>query len=576
MKNKLISLFFFTIVSLFFISYVYSFQFGIGTRGFVQKVIEKGQEEGKIPKSKEEKDKPKTIYYSGKLDKLDLSQAKYLFLAPKSTTTSRSPSVKGAIYKADGTQQTEKTIFKIIEENGEMKIEEVNLYDEEGNRFDVDVHYIVKVGTGFISIALEIRGVYIVTTTTQVVDGSTQVVTSEEYFPVSEWETAASTIPSYGYMDYSKYQKQYLVRLEDGAVFEGKYLPNDRNKKIYEDIYGNYYYIATNSESAWWISYWSGSEISERSLLKLNTKDMSVQVVSAQGDYINQDIEWEPFFVVDKYGNIAYMSTTGSGYKYRKTTGTVDGSGIVHTVFYTYPLSSYGSGFQPIVDNNRDAIYFLNRVSEGEYGFKNLWVRRLRCNKDTGYNIELTSTVGSVSGDVAVAFEMMWGNRILNIGDKEISVLIRSFDKILFPTIDLVNATTSYYYEVPFSEFGVSSDGWNEGFLGYQVVSSTEVCILIKTDGQQMGRYRYTFYTIYPKEGRFETVFYTEKYEITTGWPLFNVDEEGNIIMSATDLDTGTKNVLKITPNPSDPGNESNISFLQQGTVEVYYLVRVY
>jgi len=582
MKNKLISLFFFIITSLLFISYIYSFQFGIGTRGFVQKVIEKGQEEGKIPKSKEEKDKPKTIYYTGKLDKLDLSQAKYLFLAPKSTTTSRSPSVKGAIYKADGTQQTEKTIFKIIEENGEMKIKEVNLYDEEGNRFDVDVHYIVKVGTGFISIALEIKGVFIVTTTTQVVNGSTQVVTSEEYLHVSEWGTAASTIPSYGYMDYLKYYKQYLVRLEDGAVFEGKYLPNDRNKKIYEDIYGNYYYIATWSDVAYWINNYyysySGNGIQQGSLLKLNTKDMSVQVVSAQGDYITQDIiEWEPFFVVDKYGNIAYMSTTGSGYKYRKTTGTVDGSGIVHTGFYTYPFSSYGSGLPPIVDNNRDAIYFLNKVSEGEYGFKNLWIRRLRCNKDTGYNIEITSTVGSVSDDVARACETIGHGKILNIGDKEISMLINSFDKILFPTIDLVNATTSYYYEVPFSEFGVSSDGWNEGFLGYQVVNSTKVYVLIKTEGSQQGRYRYTFYAIYPKEEKIEKIFYTERYEVLSqSWPLFNVDEEGNIIVTATDLDTGTKNVLKITPNPSDPGNESNISFLQQGTVEVYYLVRVY
>ena len=42
-------------ISLFFLPKVYSFQFGLGTKGFVKKVVEKGQAEGKIAKSEEEK-----------------------------------------------------------------------------------------------------------------------------------------------------------------------------------------------------------------------------------------------------------------------------------------------------------------------------------------------------------------------------------------------------------------------------------------------------------------------------------------------------------------------------------------
>jgi hypothetical protein len=579
MKNKVLIIF--TITSLFFVSHIYSFQFGVGTRGFVKKVIEKGQEEGKIAKTKEEKEKGKPntinyINYTGKLDKLDLSQAKYLFLAPKSTsTTSHSPSIKGAIYKADMTQ-TEKTIFKMIEENGEMKIKEVNIYDEQGNRFDVNVYYIVKLSTEFISVALEIKGVWIVTTTTQVVNGSTEVVTAEQYFPISQWQTSVSTM-GWG-MDYSQYQKQYLVRLKDGAVFEGRYLPNDGNKKIYQDMYGNYYYIATRSNSVWWLNYYSypGSEIGiqEGSLLKLNTKDMSVQVVSAQGDIISQAPEYtnDPHFVVDKYGNIAYLSMgTSTGYKYRKTTATVEGSNIEHKGFYTYPYDGY-SYLTPIVDINRDAIYFIDRV--GELLVSDLLrVRKVRCNADTLYEIEESSSTGSVSLEV---LQSLFYSEILNIGDKEISLLETTYGKIIFPTIDLVKATTSYYYEVNYSTFGIDYNNFGSGFLGYQMVSSTEVYVLIKTQGQQSGRYRYTFYAIYPKEERIEKVFYTEKYEPSQGWPLFSVDENGNIIITATDLDTGTKNVLKITPNPDDPGSHNNISILQQGNMEVYYLVRVY
>jgi len=568
MKNKLLIIIF-TITSLFFVSHIYSFQFGVGTRGFVKKVIEKGQEEGKIPKTKEEKEKekgePNTINYTGKLDKLDLSQAKYLFLAPKSTsTTSPSPSIKGAIYKADMTQ-TEKTVFK-MKENGD--IEEVNIYDEQGNRFDVNVYYIVKLSTEFISVALEIKGVWIVTTTTQVVNGSTQVVTTEQYFPVSQWQTSISTMG----WNYSQYKKQYLVRLEDGAVFEGRYLPNDGNKKIYQDMYGNYYYILAWSNSAWWLNYGYGTGIQQGSLLKLNTQNMSVQVVSAQGDTIpSYDVE---AFAVDKYGNLAYLPMIGSDYKYRKTTATVDGSSIEHKGFFNYPIGSSNyavGGLLPIVDINCDGIYFVDRVSEGEYGLKNLRVRKLECNYNTGYEIKITSNVGSVYYEIVNSLSY---SKILSIGDKEISLLETTYGKILFPTIDLVNATTSYYYEVNYSTFGIDYNNFSNGFLGYQVVSSTEVYVLIKTQGQ--GRDRYTFYAIYPKEERIEKVFYTEKYEPSKGWPPFSVDENGNIIITATDLDTGTKNVLKITPNPDDPGNPNNITFLQQGNVEIYYLVRVY
>ena len=574
MKNKLLTIIFAITTSLFFVSHTYSFQFGVGTRGFVKKVIEKGQEEGKIAKTKEEKEKgkPNTINYTGKLDKLDLSQAKYLFLAPKSTsTTSHSPAIKGAIYKADMTQ-TEKTVFK-MKENGD--IEEVNLYDEQGNRFDVNVYYIVKLSTEFISVALEIKGVWTVTTTTQVVNGSTEVVTAQQYFPVSQWQTSVSTM-GWG-IDYSQYQKQYLVRLKDGAVFEGSYLPNDGNKKIYQDMYGNYYYIATRSNSVWWLNYYSypGSEIGiqEGNLLKLNTKDMSVQVVSAQGDIISQAPEYtnDPPFVVDKYGNIAYLSMgTSMGYKYRKTTATVDGSSIEHQGFSTLNFYYYSEGLKPIVDINNDAIYFVGKTNEGG----NLAVRKIRCNAETGYQIEVTSNVGSVSYEFANGINS-WA-KILSIGDKEVSLLITYYNKIHFPTIDLVNATTSYYYAVDFSLFGVNSNNFSNSFLGYQVVNSSVVYILLKTDGSQFGRYRYTFYAVYPKEGKTESIFYTEKYEIFQGWPPFNIDENGNIVVTATDLDTGTKNVLKITPNPDDPGSHNNISILQQGNMEVYYLVRVY
>jgi hypothetical protein len=564
MKNKLLTIIFAITTSLFFVSHTYSFQFGVGTRGFVKKVIEKGQEEGKIGKTKEEKEKGKPntinyINYTGKLDKLDLSQAKYLFLAPKSTsTTSHSPAFKGAIYKADMTQ-TEKTVFK-MKENGD--IEEVNLYDEQGNRFDVNVYYIVKLSTEFISVALEIKGVWIVTTTTQVVNGSTEVVTAEQYFPISQWQTSVSTM-GWG-IDYSQYQKQYLVRLKDGAVFEGRYLPNDGNKKIYQDMYGNYYYVAAYSNDTWWVnSYYYGTGVQQDSLLKLNTKDMSIQVVSAQGDTIPYGAE---AFAVDKYGNLAYLSTSGSGYKYRKTTATVDGSNIEHQGFYTYSYSY--SHLPPIVDINRDAIYFIYDV-----GFSTLCVKKVRCNADTLYEIEESSSTGSVSWEVLNSLSY---SKILNIGDKEISLLETTSGKILFPTIDLVNATTSYYYEVDYSTFGLDYNNFGSGFLGYQVVSSTEVYVLIKTQGQQSGRYRYTFYAIYPKEEKIEKVFYTERYEISQGWSPFSVNENGDIVVTATDLDTGNKNVLKITPNPADPGNTNNISILQQGTTQIYYLVRVY
>ena len=122
----------------------------------------------------------------------------------------------------------------------------------------------------------------------------------------------------------------------------------------------------------------------------------------------------------------------------------------------------------------------------------------------------------------------------------------------------------------------MNTNNFSNSFLGYQVVNSSVVYILLKTDGSQFGHYRYTFYAVYPKEGKTESIIYTEKYEIFQGWPPFNIDENGNIVVTATDLDTGTKNVIKITPNPDDPGSHNNISILQQGNMEVYYLVRVY
>ena len=42
-------------IGLFFLPQIHSFQFGLGTKGFVKKVVEKGQEEGKIAKTEEEK-----------------------------------------------------------------------------------------------------------------------------------------------------------------------------------------------------------------------------------------------------------------------------------------------------------------------------------------------------------------------------------------------------------------------------------------------------------------------------------------------------------------------------------------
>jgi hypothetical protein len=565
----------FTILSFLFISNIYSFQFGLGTRDFVKKVIEEGQEKGKIPKTEEEKGKiePK---YTGKVDKFNLSEAKYLYLAPKpQPTASYSSYTNGSIIRKTYTssyQETQKTIFK-IKSNGE--VEEVKIYDEQGNRFDVDVHYIVKVGTGFISVALEIKGVYIVTTTTQVVNGSSQVVSAEKYIPVSEWETAGSTTSPAGPIDYSQYRKQYLVRLVDGAVYEGKYLPNDSNKKIYEDIYGNYYYTAEDSKSVWWLSsYEFLSNIPRGSIIKLNTKDMSAQAVSAQGDTISTYYAsvLEVPFAVDKFGNLAYSAAGTQDYKYRKTTATIDGSNIEHKRFYNYPHNY--NHLPPVVDVNRDSIYFIDAVSEGPYGLNNLRVRKVKCNAETGYEVEFTSNVGSVHRTIS---EGLHAAKILSTGDKEISLLYTWADKIVFSVIDLVKATTSYYYEVDYSTFGVDYTNFSNGFLGYQVVSSTKVYILIKTVGQQVGSYRYTFYAIYPNEAKFEKIFYTEKYEIlTTVWPIFNIDEDENIIVTATDLDDGTKNVLKITPNADAPSSHSNISILQRGTAEIFYLVRVY
>jgi hypothetical protein len=43
------------VIGIFFLLKIYSFQFGLGAKGFVKKVVEKGQSEGKIAKTEEEK-----------------------------------------------------------------------------------------------------------------------------------------------------------------------------------------------------------------------------------------------------------------------------------------------------------------------------------------------------------------------------------------------------------------------------------------------------------------------------------------------------------------------------------------
>ncbi len=60
MKKLVFITIIFVLISLFFINETYSFQFGFGTKGFIRKILDVGQQEGKISKMKEEKEQGKS------------------------------------------------------------------------------------------------------------------------------------------------------------------------------------------------------------------------------------------------------------------------------------------------------------------------------------------------------------------------------------------------------------------------------------------------------------------------------------------------------------------------------------
>ncbi len=536
------------ILSLFSIN-TYPFEFGFGTKGFTRRVLEKGQEQGKIPKTKEEKktgiDNNTNIYYSGKINWFDLTQAKYLFVASKSAAKG-APSLK----KAETVDTGDKTIFK-IKENGE--IEEVKIYDENGNRFDVNVDYIVKVSTGFLSVALQMRGVYVIHTTTQVVDGSTKTVIVEEYVPFS----AQTDYYYYGPYSY------YLVRLEDGAVYEAQsnILPNKDTIVIFNDDYGNFYYKPPFSNF-----------INSNCIIKLNTSNMSWQKVSAEQDNIFEEKFW-----VDKYGNIVYFYSTslsGEIYRYRKTTGTVDGSNIEHKEFYNIQslFNNYSGRIWCLTDTNRDCIFFVESfdwviydtstlTSQHGYGIN---VRKFECSKNTGYNL-VVSSITNYEADYLVQ-----GN-LIETGDREASFLYidatSMHPSFQYNKINLETATISYNYTIPFSSFNITD---YNSFLNSYYVNDNTIYLLFKTQGTL--RNKYSFIAIHPKTQSFETIFETEKYELSNGyWNTNIVAPDGTITINATDMDTGLNVLLKIIP-----GDPENPHILQQSNFEIYYLVRIY
>lgn len=533
--SLLIGIFLFFIIS----TNTYSFQFGFGTKGFTRNVLEKGQSENKIPKTKQEKESNKQynennntgnggsgggggISYSGSVKKFDLSQARYLFVAEKSAQTQYAPALKKSksLYKQPSIGQ--KVLFKVKEDGS---IEEVKIHDETGlNEFDVNVNYVVKVGTGFISVALDIKGVWVVTISSEVVEKTVQVEGSTETITVEE--IVYSTNTTYVWLGYYKY---YLVRLEDGAVYEGnEMLPNLDNKTIYEDMYGNFYYMKNSK------------------IIKLNTSNMSIQTLSAEGDSIYSDM----YFCVDKFGNLLYYLFQSNTYRYRKTTSTIDGD-IIHDTFY--PVFSFLGGSGLITtDINRDCIFHLRRGSSNEnYA---VVINTIKCNYDTGYKVVLSSTV-KVLGNYAFTNY----SEILSVGDREISLFTQEpLDNILaFSKLNLIDATTSYYYEMTFNELGISQND-----LSYKIVNSTTVYLLVKKDD-----FSYSIVAVYPEEQRKEVIFDTTEYELKSdNW---EVDIEGNIIISAIDL-YGNKVLLKITPKNNIP------EILKQGSSEIYYLTRVY
>lgn len=517
------------LLSLILLPVVYGFHFGLGIRSAVQKVMEEGQRKDKLPKGK----LPTREDYAGRAHRLDLRGARYLFLAESPARARSSSETESSLYMADSSLTPAPTpariIFKIKEDG---TIEEVKVHDEEGNVFDIEAHYIIKVGNKFISICLSIRGVY----------------RNNEFIPL-------------GGRDPERWRrKRYLVRLEDGAVFEvqgfgGRGLPDTGTKTIYEDIYGNFYYSPLYDGVG-------VPGISSYAVFKLNTKNMSIEVISKQED------DALGGFAVDKFGNLAYLSSRVGKYVYRKTTGTVDGTGVEHKEFFLLP----GAGFRPITNKGQDAIFLIDSPFRSY-----LRIRKLECNPNTLYKIKISSVVNQAASAI---FDGVSSAKILDIGEEDVSLLLLPErwwgDRIICPTLNLTNATTTFYSEVRLRDL-VGEDDFSKAFLGYQIVNSTTMYVLIKRQGQQWGRYRYTFFAIYFKEGKFEEIFHTEKYELTYTyeWQPFTIDEAGNIIVPATDLDDGTRNILKIKPNPANPGDPNNITFLQRGQAQILYLVRV-
>lgn len=513
------------LLNLFFISKNYSFQFGFGTKGFIRKTLEKGQEEGKISKTKDEKPQ---VYYSGKISKFDLSQARYIFVSARSNSTINPvlKKAKSIYYQPQNTEQ--KVIFK-IKENGE--IEEVNITDENGNIFDVNVNYIVKMGTEYLSVGLEINGIWIIKKSTQIVNGSTQTVTTTEY----------QKLPTYFF-------NKYLVRIKDGAAWTGEILPTDYSPRpIRYDDYGNYYFI----------------DPSQR-LIKLKTSDMSWRVITAESEHVINTEEGKAFWV-DKFGNILYNYSIMaiSGWKYRKISSPGELSPVVTEI-----PQSFVDGYV-LLDSNRDVIFMIKKFEELAYNFSGIKITSIKCNQETNYEIQISSFLSAEAQPFLYGGEKL---HIISTGDRTVSFMSMGYDlnnyqrKFRFTELNLSNGTTNYCYEVPFSSFNATQQ---DNLLSYQIVNSTTIYVLFKTP-QNLG-YKYSLYVIYPIEQKYELLYETTRYAIQANyWQGFSSEVDGSITVYAYDLhNEGVKVLLKIIPKETE-------QILYSGKSEIYYLTKVW
>ncbi|MCS7231256.1 MAG: hypothetical protein RMJ67_03875 [Elusimicrobiota bacterium] len=514
---KKIFLFIFLIL-IIFTNISYTFQFGFGTKGFIKNTLEKGQEEGKIPKTKEEE--KNQIFYTGKIEKFDLRQAKYLFISSRSLSKINPVLKKSkAIYHQPPTVE-EKVIFK-IKENGE--IEEVKITDEKGNIFDVNVQYIVKMGKDYLSVGLSVKGVWLISISTQLVNGSTQVITTTNYQPLNTFN----------------YPLKYLVRIKDGAAWTGEMLPDLHSSQIKYDDYGNYYYVNNISQD----------------LIKLNTSNMSVRKISAEGDRILGG----KFFWIDKFGNILYEYSSGSnwGYKYRKIISPGEHSTTINEI---QPSFIQGLIF---TDSNRDKIFSIRSYEEVSPVYRLYTViKTIECNQETNYEIRISSYETSIPFKVYSLTE----TKLLSTGNRTVSLMnLYSYDKKFeFTEINLIEGTTNYFYQLSLSSItGTSSSE----IVDYQIINSTTVYIFLKTP--QILGYNYSFYAIYPVEQRYESIYETTRYSIQTTRQSF-AEPDGSIVVYANDLQNeGIKVLLKIIPK-EEP------QILQSSNFEIYYLTRLW